>query len=550
MDSFTNLFWQLDSTTKTNEKVSMLKSYLEVSKPSDAAWAVYFLTGRRIKRLVSTKLLRMWAQEEAGISAWLFEECYERVGDLAETISLVVPYSDTTSSLSLSELIEDVLLPMRKKEESEQRQVVVRLWSQMDQMQLFVIGKLLTGAFRVGVSMRLVQRAIAEQFGLDVPTIAHRMMGEWQPSAEFFEQLTQDSGGEIVASKPYPFFLANPLKSEPAELGECSEWLAEWKWDGIRAQLIRRSDETYLWSRGEELVTPQFPEVASAAKFLPNGTVIDGELVGWDAQNQCPMEFNQLQRRLGRKKIGKKLLEDVPVAMLAFDLLEWDGSDFRQRPLVDRRAKLVEALGNAGIDASSQDELLPFENSPTPLPVIRMSPAIDVNSWEEFAELRVKESKIHRAEGLMLKRNSSAYQVNRPVGDWWKWKVDPFTVDAVLLYAQRGHGRRANLYTDYTFAVWKDGSLVPFAKAYSGLTDEEIRRVDAFVRRNTQEKFGPVRSVKPELVFELAFENIQRSSRHKSGVAVRFPRIARWRLDKTIQDADSLETIVSLLEAK
>jgi DNA ligase-1 len=364
-------------------------------------------------------------------------------------------------------------------------------------------------------------------------------MGDWEPTAEFYATLVDPDESQAEISKPYPFFLANPIKDEPESLGSVDDWIAEWKWDGIRAQLLRRENETFIWSRGEDLVTDQFPEVAEAASSLPNGTVIDGEILAWDAELNRPQEFSQLQRRLGRKKLGKKLLTEVPVCLLAFDLIELDGEDLRKTPLIQRHEKLK--------------GLISEHNQPSGeyLPRIQWPPSVlDTDAmpkWNAFASARER-SKEMRAEGLMLKRKDSAYQVGRPVGDWWKWKVDPYTIDAVLIYAQRGHGRRASLYTDYTFALWKDDGLVPFAKAYSGLTDAEIRKVDAFVRKNTKEKFGPVRSVNPELVFELAFENIQRSTRHKSGIAVRFPRISRWRQDKKPADADRLETIVAMLE--
>lgn len=576
MNDFCELYWRLDSTTKTLEKVKALKDYFSVAPPEDAIWGVYFLVGQRIKRLVGTKLVRQWAVEQANISAWLFEECYDRVGDLAETVSLVVsgtgcqsvisvdhhsPELEQTDSLgTLSDLIENHLLPLRDLEPEEQHDRVVELWRSLDQRQIFVLGKLMMGGFRVGVSKKLVTRALAEHTGIEAATIAHRLMGNWEPTAAFYETLVDPDEGETAISKPYPFFLANPLKDGPdLLLGEPKNWIAEWKWDGIRAQVIRRSGETFIWSRGEELVTEQFPEVAIAAEQLPDGTVLDGEILGWDDQANRPLEFSQLQRRLGRKRLGKKLLGEVPVVLLAFDLIEDGGDDIRTLPLSQRQSRLKKLvaersgrgyeslkLNNAQglITSSTTDAQTSF--------AIRIPPQVHQSAnptdWKELATRR-EAAKELRAEGLMLKRVDSAYQVGRPVGDWWKWKVDPYTIDAVLIYAQRGHGRRASLYTDYTFAVWKEGTLVPFAKAYSGLTDAEIRKVDAFVRKNTNERFGPVRSVTPELVFELAFENVQKSTRHKSGVAVRFPRISRWRHDKKPADADSLETILSMLEA-
>lgn len=554
MKDFCDLYWKLDSTTKTLEKVRALRDYFEIAAPQDAIWAIYFLVGQRLKRLTPTKLLRQWAVEESGISAWLFEECYDRVGDLAETISLVLPPAQATVDVPLKTLIEQRLIPLRDAEDNVKHRAVLELWRQFDSKSIFVLGKLMTGGFRVGVSKKLVIRALAEHSEVDAATIAHRLMGDWSPTADFYAQLLDPNESATAISKPYPFFLANPLKDEGPDLllGAPDLWIAEWKWDGIRAQVIRRAGETFIWSRGEDLVTDQFPEVADAAAQLPDGTVLDGEILGWSDQEDRPLEFNQLQRRLGRKRVGKKLLSEVPVVLLAFDVMEHQGTDIRSSPLMKRQQILESLLTNVSVNRSEDDGLFAPDNGLlSEQAAIRIPPQIQrpqpSETWQDL-EAQRSAAKTLRAEGLMLKKKDSAYQVGRPVGDWWKWKVEPYTIDAVLIYAQRGHGRRASLYSDYTFAVWKDGKLVPFAKAYSGLTDAEIRKVDAFVRKNTNEKFGPVRSVTPELVFELAFENIQKSTRHKSGIAVRFPRISRWRHDKRPADADRLSAILAMLD--
>ena len=526
MNNFAALYTALDSTTKTNEKIAAMVRYFQRAAPADAAWAVYFLSGRRPKRLIQARLLRVWAAELAGIPEWLLEESYGAVGDSAEAAALLLPPGETASDFPLHWWIDNRVLALREVDEAGQRAAVLEAWSHLDDGERFVFNKLITGAFRVGVSQRLLTRALAEVSGVDAAVMAHRLMGAWEPTPEFYESLVATATAGDDASRPYPFFLAYQLEAEPATLGDVAEWQVEWKWDGIRAQLIRRGGQTFLWSRGEELVTPRYPEVAAVAGLLPDGTVIDGELLPWSEGSVLP--FAQLQRRIGRKSIGKKLMAEVPVILLAYDLLEWQGADVRGRPLRWRRGRLTELL------QSLDDERLP------------LSETVAAASWDELAGLR-DESRDRRVEGFMLKRLNSPYRVGRRRGDWWKWKIDPYTVDAVLIYAQRGSGRRANLYTDYTFAVWDGDELVPFAKAYSGLTDAEIRQVDAFVRANTQERFGPVRSVTPELVFELAFENIQRSNRHKSGIAVRFPRILRWRKDKPIEEADSLDTIKALL---
>jgi DNA ligase-1 len=530
MRAFADLYAALDETTKTNEKVEALVEYLSQAQPADAAWAVYFLTGRKPKRLVGSRKLWSWAVAAAGIPEWLFAECYEAVGDIAETIALLLPFAEQPSLLPLSHWIEHELLPLREKEDWEQRRSIVASWRAMDRRQRLVWNKLLTGEFRVGVSQQLVVRALARASGVPATVVAHRLMGEWQPTPEFYQTLTAADSMDGAVSRPYPFFLAHPFEGDPAGLGDIREWQVEWKWDGIRSQLIRRQGRTFLWSRGEELVTERYPEIIAAGDRLPEGTALDGEILPWSEGK--PLPFAQLQRRIGRKDLGKRILRDVPVVLVAYDVLEDSGQDVREQPLEWRRAELEAML----------DQL-------TPAGCIVLSPTVTAASWDELAALR-ETSRERHVEGLMLKRLGSPYRVGRVRGDWWKWKVHPFTVDAVLIYAQPGHGKRASLFTDYTFGVWHAGELVPVAKAYSGLNDAEIRRVDAFVRRNTIEKFGPVRTVKPELVFELGFEAIARSTRHKSGIAVRFPRMLRWRTDKKIEEADTLERLQELLPKK
>lgn len=527
MRAFAELYTELDETNKTGEKVAAMVRYFGRADPADAAWAVHFLSGGRPKRLIAARRLAEWAMEASGVPPWLFEESYGAVGDLAEAISLLLPSAGSASALSLREWVEERLLPLRGEDEATQRREVRRAWAELDGAERYVWNKLITGGFRVGVSQGLVVRALARAGGTDEPTVAHRLMGAWEPTAESFRRLFAADTRDADVSRPYPFFLAYALEGEPASLGAPGEWQAEWKWDGIRAQLIRRAGQTFLWSRGEERITERFPEIAEAAAFLPDGTVVDGEVLPW--RDGRPLPFAQLQRRIGRKTLGPRILAEVPVVLLAYDLLEAGGEDVRDRPLRWRRERLEALL--AGSPAGVR---------------IPLSPLVPADDWEGVAAA-YREARERGAEGLMLKRADAPYGVGRKRGPWWKWKTEPFTVDAVMVYAQRGHGRRASLYTDYTFAVWRDGELVPFAKAYSGLTDAEIRRVDAWVRRNTLERYGPVRTVRPELVFELAFEGIQRSPRHKSGVAVRFPRILRWREDKRPEDADSLEAILAML---
>jgi len=524
--AFADLYAALDETTKTNRKVAALTSYLASVPPEDAAWAVNFLIGRRPKRLLESRKLAQWAMEEAAVPEWLFGECYQAVGDFAELIALLLPPAERSTPLSLHYWVEERLLPLRDADDDTRRAQLTAAWREMDERQRFVWNKLLTGEFRVGVSQNLVLRAIAAASGIDPETVAHRLMGEWQPTAEFWKSLVAPDTRDADISRPYPFCLAYPLEGGIEELGESAAWQVEWKWDGIRAQLIRRRWRTFLWSRGEESMLERFPELEALGALLPEGTVIDGEVLPW--KNGAPLPFAQMQRRIGRKVLGHKILSEVPVVLMAFDLLESNGEDIRERPIEWRRARL--------------------EGIAPPESALVLSPVVRAGSWEELKRLRA-ESRGRKVEGFMLKRLGSPYRVGRRRGDWWKWKIDPYSVDAVLIYAQPGNGRRASLFTDYTFGIWDKGALVPFAKAYSGLSDEEIREVDAFVRRNTVSKFGPVHAVKPELVFELAFEGIQKSTRHRSGIAVRFPRMARWRRDKKAEEADSVETIQALLAA-
>ncbi len=525
MKAFAALYAVLDETTKTNEKVAALERYFRAAAPEDAAWAVSFLIGRRPKRLLESRKLAQWAIQEAGVPDWLFAECYHAVGDFAELIALLLPPAAQSSDLPLHWWIEHRLLAMRQADDETRRAWLVAAWRGMDERQRLAWNKLITGEFRVGVSQSLVVRALAEASGHSAETIAHRLMGDWQPTPDFWAQLVAPVGqAHDLSGRPYPFCLAYPLEGSPEDLGDPRQWQIEWKWDGIRAQLIRRDGRTFLWSRGEELITERFPEIAAAGAQLPEGAVIDGEIMPW--KDGAPLPFGAMQRRIGRKTLGAKILAEVPAVLVAFDLLESRGEDARERPLEWRRAQLEAAVeGIAGLVLS---------------PVVRGA------DWDELRTLR-QESRARKVEGFMLKRLGSPYRTGRRRGDWWKWKVDPYSVDCVLIYAQPGHGRRASLFTDYTFGVWANGELVPFAKAYSGLSDEEIREVDAFVRRNTVERFGSVHAVKPELVFELAFEGIRKSPRHRSGIAVRFPRMARWRRDKKPEDADTIETIRALL---
>lgn len=524
MKQFADLYRAIDETTKTNRKIQAMREHFQSSSSDDAAWAVFFLSGERFKRVVSYPLLRQWATTTGGISDWLFEESYNWVGDLAETISLVVPSAAQVTEGSLDFWVQHRIQPLRGAAPEELFQRLNDCWNALGPQERFVFLKLITGGLRVGVSKRLVVRAIAEAFNVPTEWVAHRLTGTWLPTAEAFESLKQPSQLAHLPSQPYPFCLAYPCESEIESLGSRQEYQAEWKWDGIRGQLIRRNGETYLWTRGEERVEQKYPEVVHAAKPIPDGTVLDGELLAW--RENSPLAFSELQKRIGRKQVTSKILQQIPVCFMAYDLLEWQGRDLRNQALSHRRSILEQAIADTEII---------------------LSRVISEATWKQLAEAR-KSSRMLGAEGLMLKRIDSPYQVGRVRGAWWKWKIEPLTIDAVLVYAQKGHGKRSSLFTDYTFALWDGDQLVPFAKAYSGLTDAEIRLVDRFIKANVREKFGPVRSVVPALVMELAFENIQLSTRHKSGFAVRFPRIVRWRQDKLAQDANSVKDLKQLIE--
>ncbi len=525
MQAFATLFKNLDSTTSTNAKVSALVQYFQIVSPEDALWTIALFTHKRPKRTIKTSLLREWAAQSANIPQWLFEDTYHVVGDLAETIALTVPQATKQSDQSLTTWIEQIKA-LHKEADKVKQDFILNAWDQLDFASRFLFNKLITGGFRLGVSKKLITKALSKFLEKEETEIAHRLMGDWSPDNTSFEELLIAEGFDKSLSKPYPFFLAYALESSPDELGKPKDWLAEYKWDGIRGQIIKRKGEIFVWSRGEELINDAFPEFQSLADCAADNFVVDGEIIVFN--NGKLGSFKDLQSRLGRKKVSKNLLAKLPAQLIVYDLLEWDGKDIRAETQSKRRQRLEESqLANHAL--------------------ITLSESIIFNDWKTLAKIR-SEARSHDAEGLMLKAMHTPYQIGRKKGGWWKWKLDPYTIDAVLLYAQRGHGRRSNLYSDYTFAVWNtEGKLVPFAKAYSGLTDAEFREVTKFVNANTLERFGPVRSVKPELVFEVAFEGISYSKRHKSGIALRFPRIHRWRKDKKASEANTLEDLEGLL---
>lgn len=529
MQLFAQLVQQLGMSTKTNDKLEALVNYFTHADPKDRVWVIALFSGRRPRRTVNSTQLQNWCAELIQLPLWLLEECYHTVGDLSETIALLIPEQTALSTAAGKPLYYYVekFLQLEKADEAAKKEFILQSWQELTSKERFVFNKLLSSTFRVGVSQNMMVNALAKTVQLESSVIAHRISGNWDPATTTFETLLTEQDISFDYSKPYPFYLAYAIEEEVANLGAPDEWQAEWKWDGIRGQIIKRNNQLFVWSRGEDLITDKFPEFAALLDKLPDGVVIDGEILPYK-EGQV-LNFNVLQTRIGRKNITKKNLQEAPVGLFAYDLLELNGQDIRHLSLTERRAALESLI------------------SEVQLPFIQLSPIVDFTNWEQLTTLREQSRNIN-SEGLMLKRKSSAYLVGRKRGDWWKWKIDPLTIDAVMIYAQKGTGRRSNLYTDYTFAVKDGDKLVTFTKAYSGLTDKEFGQVDAFVKKNSIEKFGPVRTVKPELVFEIAFEGIAASSRHKSGVALRFPRISRWRTDKKADEINTIEDLKKMLE--
>lgn len=529
MKNFAQLIQKIDSTNKTNTKVKALKAYFDTAKDKDKLWTIAILSHRRPPRPVNSTQIREYAGELSGIPAWLFEESYHIVGDLAETIALVLPKNNSETEKPLHNYLEDIL-ELKSKSDEEKKEYLFKHWKKLNYYERFVFTKLMTGGFRIGVSQKLMTRALSQSTGIDQDVLAYKLMGSWKPQNTTFQSLILEENPEDYLSKPYPFYLAYAVEDELEDLGKPTDYLFEHKWDGIRAQLICRNKQLFIWSRGEELVTDKYPELETFVEHLPKGTVLDGEIIAYPKEEIG--DFKDLQKRIGRKNVTKSLLKKIPVIFKAYDILEWKEKDIRSKGFTERRQILDKLFTNY------KDKIKPFHLSET----------MQFSNWEDVEKERQKAREI-RSEGLMIKLANSEYGVGRKKGDWWKYKSDPYSIDAVLTFAMRGHGRRSNLFTDYTFALWNEDKteLITFAKAYSGLTDKEFREVDSWIKKHTTERFGPVRQVEPFHVFEIAFEGIAESKRHKSGVATRFPRIIRWRKDKTINDANTLEELKALL---
>ena len=526
MKKFASLFHDLDSMTKTNERLDRLITYFESACPKDSIWVCWFLSGNRIKGAIKTGELRSFLSEKVNLPIWLIEECHDRVGDLAETISLLAGSSSMNKSISLDETIREFLLPLRAMESEERKITLYRAWDQLSMDEMLPFHKLLTGGFRMGVSKGNLCKALARIGNVEPAVIAQRLSGNWTCDDLTMEDILDPSDeGKDRMNRPFPFCLASPLQEKANSLGEVGDWQVEWKWDGIRAQLLTTGGGGgMLWSRGEESIDESFPEVLECIPHLPPDLCMDGEILAWGREGL--RSFSRLQKRLGRKNPGPSIQRKEPVRFQAYDLLRINGDDLRSMPMEKRRRRLEDLLNKM----------------PAHLP-LGISPLVEEKDWNDLG-IRRKESRDRGVEGFMLKRKDSKYESGRVKGSWFKWKVDPFLADMVVVSAQLGHGKRANLYSDYSLAVWDEsGNLVTVAKAYSGLSNGEIEEVDKFVRKNITGKFGPVRGVNPSLVFEIAFEGVQASGRHKSGVALRFPRIHRWRKDKKIEEADTLEVI-------
>ena len=526
MKQFSKLISAIEITNKTNAKIDALVKYFETAPNKDKLWLIAIFTGKRPPRPVKTSLMKQWCMEITELPEWLFLESYSTVGDLGETISLLLPKPTNELNLTLSEWMKE-LKALKPKSEEDKKKFVLNAWSGLQQQERLIFNKLIGGSFRIGVSKKTLVNALAKLTNTDSNQLMHSIIGNWDIDTISFEELIKGTHINYDNSKPYPFCLAYALEKELPELGEPDDWIVEQKWDGIRGQIVKRNNEIYIWSRGEELVTQQFPELVEVISDFKDDFVIDGEILAM--KDNAILLFNDLQKRLNRKNVTKKLLKEVPIGLYAYDILEFNGEDIRETSFAERR-KILERIFNS--------IALP--------PQLKLSFIVQFKKWEELHEIR-ENSRAINSEGLMLKQKGSPYHTGRKKGDWWKWKVDPLTIDAVLIYAQKGSGRRSSKYTDYTFAVKKDDALVTVAKAYSGLTDKEITEISRWVNKNAIEKFGPVRTVKPELVFEIAFEGIALSNRHKSGVALRFPRISRWRKDKPVDEIDTIETVKQLI---
>ena len=539
LNKFSKLFEDLDSNNSSNKKVNSLTKYFKLNNNLNNILTIYLLIGKKNKRFISGKSLREYYANIYKIPKWLIDECYSKVGDSAEVISLLLQdkllEKNIKDDISLNELINEILPKLKKLDENKKKLYIKSLWEKISKDNQLIFNKILSGTFRIGVSKGLVVKAISNMTGVDESIILHRLMGELEPIEETYMFLiNQKLEQKELDYKPYPFQLANTFDERIKETISVDKYQFESKWDGIRSQIIKRSNNISIWTRGEELVNKTFPELIKIISHFKNDFVLDGEILIWDENKNRPKNFSLLQKRLGRKSPSLKIQKDLPVVFMAYDILEINGKDIRSKILSERRNILEKSFSNL----ISEDKSI--------IGKIKITKLHQISNWIDLEEVKNSARKSN-TEGLVIKDKQSEYVPGRKKGNWWKYKIDPMQLDGVLIYARPGSGKRADLYTDYSFGIWEDNKLVKFANAYSGLNNEEIRELDKWIRRNTLEKFGPVRSVKPELVFEISFDNIQISKRHKSGIALRFPRITKWRRDKNIMEADNLENALKMI---
>ena len=539
LNKFSKLFEDLDSNNSSNKKVNFLTKYFKLNNNLNNILTIYLLIGKKNKRFISGKSLREYYANIYKIPKWLIDECYSKVGDSAEVIALLLQdkilEKNIKDDISLNELINEILPKLKKLDENKKKLYIKSLWEKISKDNQLIFNKILSGTFRIGVSKGLVVKAISNMTGVDESIILHRLMGELEPIEETYMFLiNQKLEQKELDYKPYPFQLANTFDERIKETISVDKYQFEPKWDGIRSQIIKRSNNISIWTRGEELVNKTFPELIKIISHFKNDFVLDGEILIWDENKNRPKNFSLLQKRLGRKSPSLKIQKDLPVVFMAYDILEINGKDIRSKILSERRNILEKSFSNL----ISEDKSI--------IGKIKITKLHQISNWIDLEEVKNSARKSN-TEGLVIKDKQSEYVPGRKKGNWWKYKIDPMQLDGILIYARPGSGKRADLYTDYSFGIWEDNKLVKFANAYSGLNNEEIRELDKWIRRNTLEKFGPVRSVKPELVFEISFDNIQISKRHKSGIALRFPRITKWRRDKNIMEADNLENALKMI---
>ena len=537
LNKFAKLFFDLDSNNSNNKKIDLLINYFLSNSALNNSWTIFLLIGKSNKRFISGKSLREYYSIIYKLPIWLIDICHQKVGDSAEVISLLLSnkIDKKSKDISLNNLIKNKLPELLKISEEEKVEMIKYYWEIIPKENLLVFNKILTGSFRIGVSKGLVRKSLSKMLNMDESIISHRLMGQFIPSAKTYNFIiSKKFHQKELGYKPYPFQLANPLDIQVKDLN-LDDYQFEWKYDGIRGQIVKRRKNITIWTRGEELVNNSFPELVNLISLINDDFVIDGEILIWNSKKDCPDDFGLLQKRIRRNSPSNKILKDLPISFITYDLLELNGKDLRENILSIRR-EILEKLYSSWKEKSTD----PYFHK------LKITKLIKVFDWYDI-EKKKNNSRSLNTEGLVIKNKNSKYLPGRKRGNWWKYKVDPMQLDAVLIYAKGGSGKRADLYTDYSFALWKDKELTKFANAYSGLTNEEIKELDKWIRKNTLNKFGPVRSVKPFFVFEISFENIQFSSRHKSGIAVRFPRITKWRKDKNIHEADTLENAYKLM---